>query len=157
MRTGLGFDIHRFKKGRDLILGGIKIPYHSGLAGHSDGDVIFHSISDAIAGALGIEDIGTRFPDTDSNIKGINSRIILESYCKSVRQAGGKILNIDIVIIAEKPKLSEWYEKIRENIASVMKINATCIGIKAKTMEKIGEIGKGKAIACFSSVLIDNL
>lgn len=157
MRIGLGFDIHKLVKGKRLILGGIQIPYHSGLKGHSDGDVVFHSISDALAGALGIEDIGTRFPNTDKSIKGISSRLILESYFNSLRKMGGKIVNLDIVILTESPYIKPWYEMMKKNIAEVLKIDPLCIGIKAKTMEGLGEIGKKKAIACFASVLIENL
>ncbi len=156
MRTGLGFDIHRLEKGRKLILAGVQVPYHSGLKGHSDGDVIFHSISDAIAGALGIEDIGTRFPDTDKSIEGINSQIILESYCTSLKEAGAKIINIDILIIAESPHIKPWYQSMKENIGRILNLHPSCIGIKAKTMEGLGEIGRKEAIACFASILIEN-
>lgn len=156
MRTGLGFDIHRLEKERKLILAGVQIPYHSGLKGHSDGDVVFHAISDAIAGAIGIDDIGTRFPDTDSSTAGINSRLILESYCKSLKEAGAKIVNLDIIIIAESPQIKPWYEAMKKNIGHIIKIETSCIGIKAKTMEGLGEIGKKKAIACFASILIHN-
>lgn len=155
MKIGVGFDIHRLEKGRTLILAGIQIPYHLGLKGHSDGDVVLHAISDAIAGALGIEDIGTRFPDNDSSIKGIQSRIILESYYKSVVEYSARISNLDIVIIAEMPHLKPWYQPMKENIAEILKIQTSCIGIKAKTMEGLGEIGKKKAIACIASILID--
>jgi len=157
MRTGLGFDIHRFESGRILILAGVKIPYPFGLKGHSDGDVVFHSISDAIAGALGIEDIGTRFQDTDKSIKGIDSRVILQSYVDSLKKAKAKICNLDIVIVAEKPKLKPWYDAMKESIAKTLQIKSSLVGIKAKTMEGLGEIGEAKAIACFSSVLIDGI
>ncbi|HON06212.1 MAG TPA: 2-C-methyl-D-erythritol 2,4-cyclodiphosphate synthase [bacterium] len=155
MRIGIGFDLHIFEKGRKLILAGIDIPYHSGLKGHSDGDVVLHAISDAIAGALAIEDIGSEFPDTDASLKGISSNIILEHYRKKIDFHHGKILNIDIVLIAEKPLLKPWYNRMRENIAIILKIQTSQVGIKAKTMEGLGEIGKGNSIACFASILID--
>ncbi|MCM8764579.1 MAG: 2-C-methyl-D-erythritol 2,4-cyclodiphosphate synthase [Candidatus Omnitrophica bacterium] len=155
MRTGLGFDIHRFEEGKILVLAGIQIPYHCGLKGHSDGDVVLHSISDAISGALGIEDIGTRFPDTDMSLKGIKSSKILESYRDSLISVDARIYNLDIVIIAEKPKLQPWYGAMKKSIAQILGVNVSCVGVKAKTMEGLGEIGKGKAIACFASILID--
>ncbi len=155
MRIGIGFDIHRFEKGRELILAGIKIPFEFGLIGHSDGDVVFHAISDAISGALAIEDIGTRFPDSDPGLKGISSQVILESYYESLVKAKGKILNLDIVIIAEEPKLKQWYGLMKKNISDLLKISSDQVGIKAKTFEGLGDIGKGKAIACLTSILID--
>ncbi|MCM8763829.1 MAG: 2-C-methyl-D-erythritol 2,4-cyclodiphosphate synthase [Candidatus Omnitrophica bacterium] len=155
MRIGLGFDIHPFEEGKILVLAGVQIPYCRGLKGHSDGDVVLHSISDAISGALGIEDIGTRFPDTDRSLKGIKSSKILESYHDSLRSAGARIYNLDIVILAENPKLQPWYDAMKKSIARILEIPVPCIGLKAKTMEGFGEIGKGKAIACFSSILID--
>jgi len=155
MRIGIGFDIHIFEKGRKLILAGIDIPYHLGLKGHSDGDVVLHAISDAIAGALAIEDIGSEFPDTNPSLKGISSNIILEHYREKIDFYHGKILNVDIALIAEKPLLKPWYNRMRENIAEMLKIQPSQVGIKAKTMEGLGEIGKGNAIACFASVLIN--
>ncbi|HOJ31534.1 MAG TPA: 2-C-methyl-D-erythritol 2,4-cyclodiphosphate synthase [bacterium] len=155
MRTGLGFDVHRLEPDRKLILGGIEIPYHLGLKGHSDGDVILHAISDAIAGALAEDDIGTTFPDTDESISGIKSDRILDHYYKILVLRKARILNIDIVIVAENPKLKKWYELMKKNIATLLDIDISQIGIKAKTMEGLGEIGQGKAIACLASILID--
>ncbi|MCM8805667.1 MAG: 2-C-methyl-D-erythritol 2,4-cyclodiphosphate synthase [Candidatus Omnitrophica bacterium] len=157
MRIGIGFDIHRFEKGRKLLLGGVEIPYGFGLAGHSDGDVVLHALSDAIAGCLGIEDIGQVFPDTDEKIKGISSIRIVQHYQKIIEEKSAKIQNIDIVIIAEKPKISPYYSAMKTRIAEILGIEYEKIGIKAKTAEQIGEIGKGHAIACFVSILIDGI
>lgn len=154
MRIGTGFDIHVFEKGKKLILAGVEIPYHSGLKGHSDGDVVLHAISDAIAGALALDDIGTQFPDTDPSLKGINSSRILEHYMGKIEFYQAKILNVDIVLIAEKPLLKIWYNQMKKNIAGLLKIEPSQIGIKAKTTEGLGEIGKGNAIACFVSILL---
>lgn len=154
MRIGNGFDIHVFEKGKKLILAGIEIPYHSGLKGHSDGDVVLHAISDAIAGALSIDDIGTQFPDTDSSLTDIRSSIILEHYRGKIESYHAKILNLDIVLIAEKPLLKIWYSQMKKNIAELLKIEPSQIGIKAKTAEGLGEIGKGNAIACLVSILL---
>ncbi|HDD64517.1 MAG TPA: 2-C-methyl-D-erythritol 2,4-cyclodiphosphate synthase [Firmicutes bacterium] len=154
MRIGIGFDIHRFEKGRKFILGGIEIPFEKGLAGHSDGDVLIHSLSDAILGALGKPDIGYYFPDTDEKIKGIDSTQILKKVLSIMKKERCKIENIDIVIICEKPKLSPYIPSIKKRISEITGIEEGKIGIKAKTYEKIGEIGRGNACACLSSVLL---
>ncbi|HOK80743.1 MAG TPA: 2-C-methyl-D-erythritol 2,4-cyclodiphosphate synthase [bacterium] len=155
MRTGIGFDIHILEPDRKLILGGVEIPYHLGLKGHSDGDVILHAISDAIAGALSEDDIGTVFSDSDQSIQGIKSEEILKHYYKLLTSREAKIVNIDIVILAERPVLKTWYGQMKKNIATILNIENSRIGIKAKTMEGIGEIGQGKAIACLVSILIE--
>jgi len=151
MKTGIGFDIHKLKEKRKFILGGIEIPYPKGPIGHSDGDVLLHSVSDAILGALGKPDIGVYFPDTDEKIKGIKSTEILKKVIKIMGKEW-KINNVDIIIICEKPKISPYYEKIRENLSKLLKLKKENIGIKAKTFEKIGEIGKGNSVASFSIV-----
>ncbi|MGC8804611.1 MAG: 2-C-methyl-D-erythritol 2,4-cyclodiphosphate synthase, partial [Candidatus Ratteibacteria bacterium] len=142
MRTGIGFDIHKLEPKRKLILAGVEIPYQFGLKGHSDGDVILHAISDAIAGALSEDDIGTVFPDTDKSIQGIKSEEILKHYYNLLAAREAKIVNIDIVILAERPMLKTWYGQMKKNIATILNIEISRIGIKAKTMEGIGEIGK---------------
>lgn len=154
MKIGIGFDIHRFEKGRKFILGGIEIPYSHGLIGHSDGDVLLHSLSDAILGSLAKPDIGFYFPDTDEKIKGIDSKKILKKVLTIMKKENCKIENIDVVIICEKPKLSPYVPLIRKKISEITGIDEKNIGIKVKTYEGIGEIGKGNACACLSSVLI---
>lgn len=155
MKIGIGFDIHILKKGRKLILGGIEIPFNYGLYGHSDGDVLLHALSDAIAGALSKPDIGTLFPDTDPKIKNISSKIILGKYLSFVKELNMKFSNIDMVIIAEEPKLQVWYEKIKKSLSLFLNIPQDCIGIKAKTTERTGLIGEKKAIACWVVVLFE--
>lgn len=153
-RIGIGFDIHRFEKGRKFIIGGIEIDYEKGLAGHSDGDVLIHSLSDAILGALGRPDIGYYFPDTDEKIKGIDSKEILKRVIGFLKEDGYSIGNVDIVVICEKPKLINFFDKIKDVLSGIMGIEKEKIGIKAKTFEGIGEIGKGECCVCISSVLI---
>ncbi len=151
MRIGNGFDIHTLKKGRKLILGGIEIPSEKGLIGHSDADVVMHSVIDAILGAMALGDIGEHFPDTDKNIEGISSTKMLKNVMKLFT---GKIINLDVTVVCEYPKLSPYKKEMANNLASVLQIAPHQISIKAKTMEKIGEIGKGNAIMAFSTVLI---
>ncbi|RKY32208.1 MAG: 2-C-methyl-D-erythritol 2,4-cyclodiphosphate synthase [Candidatus Omnitrophota bacterium] len=157
MKIGLGFDIHKFSKKRKLYLGGIEIPYTKGLLGHSDGDVLLHAICDGILGALGKPDIGCYFPDKDSRFKGIRSTEILKEVLKIMERERFKIKNVDIVLLCEEPKLSPFYENLRENLSNLLSIEKENIGLKAKTFEKLGEIGKGKAIACMAIVCLDKI
>ena len=154
MKVGIGYDIHKLVKGRKLILGGIEIKFSKGLSGHSDGDVLTHAIIDAILGALGKGDIGKHFPDTDSRYKNISSLVLLKETMKLLTKSKYRINNLDTAIIAEKPKIASYSGKIEERLASVLKIKKEFINIKAKTNEGLGEIGKGKAIACFAIVSI---
>ena len=151
-RTGIGFDIHKFVKGRKFILGGVEIPYEKGLIGHSDGDVLIHSISDAILGALGRPDIGYYFPDTDEKIKGIDSKEILKRVIGFLKDDRYEIVNIDSVIICEKPKILPYSEKIKKSLSEVIGIEKEKINIKGKTTEGID---KGNYCACISIVLIE--
>lgn len=154
MKIGIGFDIHRLVPDRELVLGGLKIPCQKGLIGHSDGDVILHAICDAILGALGKPDIGCYFPDTDESIKGIKSTEILKKVTGIMKSEKFKINNVDIVVVAEQPKLSPYYDKIRNNLSILLELEKENIGIKAKTFEKFGEIGKGNAVSCIAIVSI---
>ena len=151
-KTGIGFDIHKFAEGRKFIIGGIEIPYEKGLIGHSDGDVLIHSISDAILGALGRPDIGYYFPDTDEKIKGIDSKEILERVIGFLKDDRYEIVNIDSVIICEKPKILPYSEKIKKSLSEVIGIEKEKINIKGKTTEGID---KGNYCACISIVLIE--
>jgi len=153
-RIGIGYDIHRLVEGRKLFLGGIEIPYIKGLLGYSDADVVLHSVSDALLGALGEADIGELFPDTDPRYHNIASSLLLKEVNSLIIKKGFSISNIDIVIIAEEPKLSPFKLKIKENIASLLNLKLEAVNIKAKTNEGLGEIGKKEAIACFSAVTI---
>ncbi|HOL21805.1 MAG TPA: 2-C-methyl-D-erythritol 2,4-cyclodiphosphate synthase [bacterium] len=155
MRTGIGFDIHRFVDGRDFILGGLHIPFEKGLSGHSDGDVLLHALADAILGAMGKPDIGYFFPPDDKNIEGIDSRKIIKKVLRIMREEGYFIENIDIVVICERPKLLSFAEEIKKNLAETLGIGIERIGFKAKTYEGLGDIGSGDACACFVSTLIE--
>ena len=145
---GLGFDIHRLIKGKKLYLGGVKIPYHSGLKGHSDGDVIIHSIIDSILGAMRKKDIGTFFPDNSNKFKNIRSPKMLKPIIELLNSNNYYINNLDINLICEKPKISKYRDKIINSLSNLLDINKDLINLKGKTTEKLGLIGKEKAIAC---------
>jgi len=159
MRIGIGYDLHRLKrgnhlKGRKLILGGVEIPYPRGLFGHSDADVLLHAISDALLGAANLGDIGQHFPDTDPKYKNISSQIILKKVYQLIRKKGWKIVNVDSTIIAEEPKLAPYLSLMKRNISTSLKITSEQISIKAKTNEKLGYLGQKKAIAVYAVVLL---
>lgn len=143
---GHGYDIHRLVEGRKLILGGVVIEFDVGCDGHSDGDALCHAIADAILGAAGLGDIGHHFPDDDESIRGISSLIILAEVYEGVRRRLWKIINIDATVIIQNPKLAPYIPKIRENIAGALKMPADSVNIKAKTAEKMGDVGMGKAV-----------
>ena len=151
MRIGLGKDMHRLVTGRPLILGGIIIPYDKGEDGHSDGDVLIHAVADAILGALGLDDIGHIWPDTDPSLDGLDSAVIAK---EAGRLAGGRIENIDTIITLERPKLEPYRKAIRDNLASLLGISPSQINIKAKTAEGFGAAGEGLAIEAEAIVLL---
>ena len=154
IKVGIGYDIHKLVKGRKLILGGVEIKFPQGLLGHSDGDVLTHAIIDAILGALGKGDIGKHFPDTNNKYKNISSIILLKETMKLLTKNKYKINNLDTIIIAESPKVAPYTERIKQNLAPILKIDKKLINIKAKTNEGIGEIGQGKNIVSFAIVSI---
>ena len=156
-KIGNGYDIHRLIEGRKLILGGIEINYEKGLLGHSDADVLIHSMMDAMLGALALGDIGQHFPDTDPMYKGISSVLLLEKVNELVLSKGYKISNTDNIILAEKPKMKDIIPLMRENLSKILKIPQDSISIKATTMEKLGPIGEGQAIAVQSVVLLEKI
>ena len=156
-RIGNGFDVHRFGEGRKLILGGVEIPHDKGLIGHSDADVLLHSISDAILGAAGEKDIGTHFPDTDPRYRDISSIKILNEVGKLINSNGYEIVNIDTVIICERPKLAPYTDEMKKNIADALGIKSEDIGIKATTTEQLGFTGREEGIAATANVLIKKL
>jgi 2-C-methyl-D-erythritol 2,4-cyclodiphosphate synthase len=147
MRIGMGYDVHRLVEGRDLIMGGVKIPYELGLLGHSDADVLLHAISDALLGAAALGDIGKHFPDTDPAYKGISSLILLEHVGKLLEENMFYIENIDATIIAQAPKMRPHIDKMRENIARALCINIDQVNVKATTEEGLGFTGEGKGIS----------
>lgn len=155
MRIGHGYDVHRLAEGRDLILGGVKIPYEKGLTGHSDADVLIHAICDSLLGAASLGDIGKLFPDTDEKYKGADSRLLLKEVCRVVSEKGYRIENIDSTILCQKPKLRPYIDKMRENIAFDCNINIDSVSVKATTEEGLGFTGKGEGIAAHSVCLLE--
>lgn len=154
IRTGLGFDVHKLVEGRDLILGGIKIDYPLGLLGHSDADVLTHTICDALLGAAGLRDIGYHFPDTAAEFENIDSKILLKKVVELLRSHGWEIGNIDSTICAERPKLNPHIPAMQLCLAEVMGIAPDDISIKATTTEKLGYTGRGEGMSAFASCLI---
>lgn len=146
MRIGIGYDIHKLVEGRELILGGIKIPYEKGLFGHSDADVLIHAIIDSILGAMGKKDIGTHFPDNSDSFKDISSMLLLHKTIQIMKDNGYKIVNVDTNIIAQKPKLMPYIDSMVQKLAPALQINETELSIKAKTNEKMDSTGQGEAI-----------
>lgn len=145
IRTGIGYDIHPLRENRRLILGGIHIPHHLGLFGHSDADVLTHAICDALLGAAALGDIGSHFPDNDPTYKGINSMILLEKVCELIRQAGYQISNVDVTVILEKPKILSYRESIVQSLAHSMALDESRISVKATTHEKMDSTGREEA------------
>ena len=154
MFIGLGYDIHRFKKGRKLILGGVEIDSPKGLDGHSDADVLIHALMDAMLGAAGLNDIGHFFPNDDPRFKNISSLILLETVRKELQKRKLKIANADMTLIAEFPKIYPHIDKMKEKISKVLKLSKSRISIKATTNEKLGAIGSGKGVAALATALI---
>jgi 2-C-methyl-D-erythritol 2,4-cyclodiphosphate synthase len=154
IKVGIGYDIHRLVVGRKLILGGVPIDFHKGLLGHSDADVLIHAIADALLGALGLPNIGQIFPNTETWTQELDSKKILKYAHGMISRMGYKISNMDIIIIAQKPELSPYIDKIRESIASILLLDGEDIGLKATTHERLGSIGSGKAIASFASTIL---
>ena len=147
LRVGIGYDVHRLVEGRKLILGGVDIPFEKGLLGHSDADVLTHAICDAILGALGLGDIGRHFPDSDPVYKGISSLVLLGDVVARMRQQHYEIGNLDSILVAEKPRLSNYIEQMRTNLAEVLQTSSDKINIKATTTEKLGFTGREEGIA----------
>lgn len=156
MRIGHGYDVHKLVEGRDLIVGGVNIPHHLGLLGHSDADVLLHAISDAILGAAALGDIGGMFPDTDPKWKGADSLKLLEAVNDRLNQEGYIIENIDSTLIAQKPKMKPHIEQMRKNIAKACKIDFSQVSVKATTEEKLGFTGREEGISAHAVVLINN-
>lgn len=157
MRIGHGYDIHIFDEDRPLYIGGIKIRDNNGLLGHSDADVLIHSIMDSLLGAAGLRDIGYYFPDTDDKYKGVDSKVLLKEVMRMISDEGFKIANIDATVVMEKPKLKDYIMPIREKLAEVMGISLSSINVKATTNEKQDAVGEGKAVEVFSVALIEEV
>ena len=153
-RTGIGFDAHALAEGRPLVIGGVRIPHSKGLLGHSDADVLVHAVMDAILGALALGDIGEHFPDTEDEFEGANSLELLSRVQKMIEDKGYCCENLDSIIIAEKPKLKSYIGEMRENLASVLKINIDQLSIKATTTEQMGFTGREEGIVAQAIVLL---
>ena len=153
-RTGIGFDAHALAEGRPLVIGGVRIPHSRGLLGHSDADVLVHAVMDAILGAMALGDIGEHFPDTEDEFEGANSLELLSRVQKMIEDKGYCCENLDSIIIAEKPKLKSYIGEMRENLASVLKINIDQLSIKATTTEHMGFTGREEGIAAQAIVLL---
>ena len=155
MRIGIGYDIHRLIEGRPLKLGGVEIPYVKGLLGHSDGDVLLHAISDAILGAVGLGDIGMHFPNDDPQYKGASSIGFLDKVNNLIREKGYHVSNIDVVVIAEEPKIERFVTDMKKKISDVLSIDLSRTSIKATTNENVGSIGRGEAIASYAVAALE--
>ncbi len=156
IRVGQGYDVHRFNDGNFIILGGVKIDYEQGLEAHSDGDVVLHALCDALLGAAALGDIGKHFPDTDPEFKGADSRVLLRHVYRIVQDKGYQLVNADITIIAQAPKMAPYITAMCSNIADDLKVDVDCINVKATTTEKLGFEGRKEGIAVQAIVLIEN-
>jgi len=156
MRIGFGYDVHRFADGRELWLGGIKIPHTKGLLGHSDADVVIHAICDALLGAAAMGDIGTHFPDTDPKFKGIDSKILLAETWKLVAAKGFTIQNIDTTIAIQVPKIAPYIEMMRSTLSTLLNLDAGQISVKATTTERLGFEGREEGVSAYAVVLLDD-
>ena len=157
MRIGHGYDVHKLVEGRDLILGGVKIPFEKGLLGHSDADVLLHAVSDSLLGAAALGDIGKHFPDTDPQYKGADSLELLRVVGEKIKEAGFKVGNIDVTMIAQRPKLAGFIPTMRENIARVLGADVSQVNVKATTEEHLGFTGDGSGMSCHAVCLLEDL
>lgn len=157
MRIGMGYDVHKLTEGRDLILGGVKIPWEKGLLGHSDADVLIHAVMDALLGAAALGDIGKHFPDTDPAYKGISSILLLKHVAALLKENGYAVGNIDATIIAQKPKMAPHIPQMRQNMAEAMGIPQSRLNIKATTEEGLGFTGRGEGIASQAICLLEEI
>ncbi len=157
MRIGHGYDVHRLVEGRDLILGGVKIPYERGLLGHSDADVLLHAVSDALLGAAGLGDIGIHFPDTDPAYKGADSRGLLACVVEKIHREGYRVGNVDVTMIAQRPKLKDYIPQMRKNIAETLCVEENQVNVKATTEEHLGFTGDGSGMSCHAVCLLKEI
>jgi 2-C-methyl-D-erythritol 2,4-cyclodiphosphate synthase len=155
MRIGHGYDVHRLKEGRDLIIGGVKIDYAQGLDGHSDADVLLHAVMDALLGAAGLRDIGYHFPDTDMRYKGADSRMLLRCVREKIAEAGYRISNVDVTMIAQQPKLKPHIPQMMANIAEDLQLDVSRVNVKATTEERLGFTGNLEGMSCHAVCLLE--
>lgn len=156
MRIGHGYDVHKFKEGRRLVIGGVEIPFEFGLDGHSDADVLLHAICDALLGAAGLGDIGLHFPDNAEKFKDIDSTLLLKEVCRLIDEKGYSVSNVDCTVIAQKPKLRAYIDEIRKIIADCISVDADCVNVKATTEEGLGFTGAMEGIAAHAVCIIEN-
>lgn len=154
IRIGEGWDVHALVPGRQLILGGVKIPHTTGLLGHSDADVLLHAITDAVLGAAGLGDIGRHFPDTDTQFKGADSSVLLQEAMRRVRAQGWELVNVDSTIVAQAPKLAPHMAAINAGVAKALGVSLDQVNVKAKTAEKLGPVGMGQSIEALAVALL---
>ena len=157
MRIGHGYDVHRLVEGRDLILGGVKIDYEKGLLGHSDADVLLHAVSDALLGAAGLGDIGRHFPDTDPKYKGADSLELLREVYRKISEKGFHVGNIDVTMVAQRPKLKDFIPQMQENIAAAVGVTPDRVNVKATTEERLGFTGTGEGMSCHAVCLLEEM
>lgn len=157
MRIGHGYDVHRFADNRMLILGGVEIPYHMGLDGHSDADVLLHAVMDALLGAAGLRDIGYHFPDTDMRYKGASSMALLGCVAEKIKEKGYRVGNIDVTMIAQKPKLKDYIPQMQKNIAMQLSVDMERINVKATTEEGLGFTGRLEGLSCHAVCLLEEI
>ena len=157
MRIGHGYDVHRLVEGRALILGGVTVPFDRGLLGHSDADVLTHAVMDALLGAAALGDIGKLFPDTDAAYAGISSILLLERVAERLREAGYAVVNLDATVLAQAPKLAPYRERMRENLARALSLDASRVSVKATTEEGLGFTGEGLGIAAHAVALLEKI
>ena len=157
MRIGHGYDVHRLVEGRNLILGGVKIDYEKGLLGHSDADVLLHAVSDALLGAAGLGDIGRHFPDTDPKYKGADSLELLREVHRKISEKGYRVGNIDVTMIAQRPKLKDFIPQMQDNIAAAVGVTPDRVNVKATTEEKLGFTGTGEGMSCHAVCLLEEM
>lgn len=155
LRIGQGYDVHRLAEGRELILGGVRIPFEKGLLGHSDADVLVHAIMDALLGAAALPDIGQQFPDSDVQYEGADSLVLLRRVGRLISDAGYEVGNIDSTVIAQSPKLAAYIQRMRENIAAALGVERSCVNVKATTEEHLGFTGEGLGIAAQAVALLE--
>jgi 2-C-methyl-D-erythritol 2,4-cyclodiphosphate synthase len=155
MRVGIGHDTHRLEAGRPLILGGVRIPHTAGPVGHSDADVVLHAVTDALLGAAGLGDIGDAYPDTDAAYRGRESSYFVRDTLARLNQGGWRVVNVDIIIFAQEPKLAANKDSIRCSLAELLEIEVGAVNVKAKTGERVGSIGRCEAIACQAVALLE--
>jgi 2-C-methyl-D-erythritol 2,4-cyclodiphosphate synthase len=155
MRVGIGHDTHRLEEGRPLVLGGIRVPYPRGLAGHSDGDVVLHALTDALLGAAGLGDIGDTYPDTDPRWRNADSALFVRETLDRLGRAGWRVGNVDVIVFAQEPRLGPVKADVRANLARLLGVPMDAVNVKAKTGEHVGHIGRGEAIACQVAALIE--